>query len=56
MDGLENELEIEILKKNVYDLQEQLNVANKKIANLIEQTKFRWKEYDKSLNVSHVKD
>ena len=39
MDGLENELEIELLKKNVYDLQEQLNSAHKKIAELIEQIK-----------------
>lgn len=49
MDGLENELEIEILKKNVYDLQEQLTAANKRIAELIEQAAYyrHWyKEYD----------
>ena len=37
MDGLETELEIELLKKNVYELQKQLTVANKRIADLIEQ-------------------
>ena len=52
MDGLENELEIELLKKNVYDLQEQLNSAHKKIADLIEQVKI----YKRITNLKWIKD
>ena len=37
MDGLETELQVKMLQQNVYDLQEQLTAANKRIAELVEQ-------------------
>ena len=42
LDGLrfpETDIQVELLKRNVYELQEQLTAANKRIADLVEQVR-----------------